>query len=245
MNIQNNTLIETRRKLAEEMRQHRKKTEHICRYCQSKFEALDVKASTCPDCRRCKTCGKDIKRVPGSTGYCQKCQKQHLTLSQKKQLNNIHSNMIGDNNPAKRPGVGAKISKAISGDNHPSRNPKYREQYARHIAKYRPIGSVSKLEDKVADHLLAWSRQYRVEWYELDFAMPDKKIAIEIMGCWWHCCPLCHPEGAKYKMQKTNLRSDKAKRTYLKKQGWKVIEIWEHELKDDIKGAIEKCLMNL
>lgn len=90
----------------------------------------------------------------------------------------------------------------------------------------------------LAPHLLEFVRQYRVRWYDIDFAIPEKELAIEVMGCWYHACPERFPEGAVYQTQKLNVRNDKSKRSYLERRGWKILYIWEH----DIKNSLEEVL---
>lgn len=71
-----------------------------------------------------------------------------------------------------------------------------------------------------------------------DVAFPIQKIALFVDGCFWHGCPYC-----KRKLPKTNHEywERKIKRNVelaeiyneqLNLEGWKVIRIWEHELRD-------------
>jgi DNA mismatch endonuclease (patch repair protein) len=70
-----------------------------------------------------------------------------------------------------------------------------------------------------------------------DIAFPDKKIAIFVDGCFWHGCPYCNrtlPKTNKdYWVQKIskNLRRDQEVTGALVNEGWKVIRIWEHNLR--------------
>lgn len=69
-----------------------------------------------------------------------------------------------------------------------------------------------------------------------DFGSKKKKIAVFIDGCFWHCCPKHHrmPKsnvgfwGEKFHRNKA--RDHKVNRE-LKKQGYSVVRIWEHDLK--------------
>ena len=69
-----------------------------------------------------------------------------------------------------------------------------------------------------------------------DFADRKNKTAIFIDGCFWHKCPKHFKEpktNRAYwipKIEKNALRDSKINQEY-KKRGWKVIRIWEHELK--------------
>ncbi|MGN0034468.1 MAG: very short patch repair endonuclease [Coriobacteriales bacterium] len=97
---------------------------------------------------------------------------------------------------------------------------------------------------------------YRLQWKKApgrpDIAYPGRKIAIFVNGCFWH-----HHEGCKYAtMPKTNVEFWKAKfernierdrRTVeeLEQAGWKVVVIWECELKKDRIEQTERYLYSV
>lgn len=97
-------------------------------------------------------------------------------------------------------------------------------------------------------------RGYRIH-YKLtgkpDIVFPKRKIAIFIDGCFWHKCPKCFiwPETNrkfwKFKMN-SNVRRDKVVNRKLKKEGWKVLRIREHELRNKkiIRRKIIKVIKN-
>lgn len=69
-----------------------------------------------------------------------------------------------------------------------------------------------------------------------DFANKKEKIAVFVDGCFWHGCPKhCKkPKTNKkfwYKKIAANVKRDKQVNTKLKKDGWRVIRIWEHKIK--------------
>jgi very-short-patch-repair endonuclease len=143
---------------------------------------------------------------------------------------------LGDNNPSKRPEVRKILSESKMGDLNPAR--KYREQYAAHIAKFRP-GKVSKLEDAVANFLpKTLERQFKVNWYSIDFANEKELIAVEIQGCWHHSCKICFPSSPSHPTQYKNCANDKRKHSFLKNRNWKIIELWEHEIRNVTKEEI-------
>lgn len=100
----------------------------------------------------------------------------------------------------------------------------------------------SGLNDKVAIELAKQSipqdfhREYRIHFYHVDFAWPERRIALEVMGCRWHLCP-DHPKTwgdlPSDRIAK-QLRRDAGKRTFLKNRGWKVIYLWEHDVKEGL-----------
>jgi DNA mismatch endonuclease (patch repair protein) len=69
-----------------------------------------------------------------------------------------------------------------------------------------------------------------------DIVFPKNRIAIFIDGCFWHKCPSCFIKpGTNKTFWKENIDSnvkrDKAVTTELKGRGWRVLRIWEHELR--------------
>lgn len=82
-----------------------------------------------------------------------------------------------------------------------------------------------------------------------DIILKDAKKAVFIHGCFWHKCPKCYkpPKSRKeYWLPKIerNVKRDKENIRILKKGGWKVIRIWEHEIKNNKKKAIKKIISN-
>ena len=71
-----------------------------------------------------------------------------------------------------------------------------------------------------------------------DIVMVSRKICIFVDGCFWHGCPRCYKEpksNRDYWVPKINrnIERDKEQNEYLKRNGWKVIRVWEHDLKEN------------
>ena len=68
-----------------------------------------------------------------------------------------------------------------------------------------------------------------------DFVFSKSRLAVFIDGCFWHACPLhaTFPE-TRADFWTTKLNSNKARdrlvSAVLRRKGWQVIRIWEHEL---------------
>jgi DNA mismatch endonuclease (patch repair protein) len=65
-----------------------------------------------------------------------------------------------------------------------------------------------------------------------DFAWPDRKIALFVDGCFWHGCPRCNrPSKSNLafwrKKISDNRRRDLRNSRQLRRQGWKVLRVWE------------------
>jgi len=97
-------------------------------------------------------------------------------------------------------------------------------------------------------------RGYRLRYRLIgkpDIVFPKKKLAVFIDGCFWHKCPKCFIKPAsnrKFWNRKieSNIKRDKVVNVELRKKGWKVLRIWEHELKNEkiIKRKIINRIKN-
>ena len=91
-------------------------------------------------------------------------------------------------------------------------------------------------------------RGYRLNWRKVpgspDIAFIRQKLAIFINGCFWHRCPKCelplpksNTEFWKDKFNK-NVKRDKKKNMQLINFGWRVLVIWECDIKSNIRDVI-------
>lgn len=93
------------------------------------------------------------------------------------------------------------------------------------------------------NHILGWRRNQAVLG-KPDFIFPAQKVALFIDGCFWHGCsrpkhsnmPKNNQEFWAKKLKANKVR-DKFVNRELRKAGWKVLRIWEHELKFPEKVA--------
>lgn len=90
-------------------------------------------------------------------------------------------------------------------------------------------------------------RGYRVDVRRLpgrpDIAYGRARVAVFVDGCFWHGCakhcrmPSSNREYWERKIGR-NMERDKASSLALRKSGWLVIRLWEHQLRaDPIKAA--------
>jgi DNA mismatch endonuclease Vsr len=69
-----------------------------------------------------------------------------------------------------------------------------------------------------------------------DFAFRVQRLAVFVDGCFWHGCRACcktPSSNTAYWEAKIarNRKRDRAVKARLRKDGWRVLRIWEHELK--------------
>jgi DNA mismatch endonuclease (patch repair protein) len=70
-----------------------------------------------------------------------------------------------------------------------------------------------------------------------DFVFGMQRVALFIDGCFWHGCPRCYtaPKSATAFWKRkviTNRERDKYQTAALKKCGWRVVRMWEHQISD-------------
>ena len=92
---------------------------------------------------------------------------------------------------------------------------------------------------------------YRLQWKapgHPDIAWPGKRVAIEVLGCFWHRCPHCKPSTPKKNTEyweakfARNTERDAENVRKLEEMGWRVHVIWECQLK---KNAIDATMADL
>lgn len=72
-----------------------------------------------------------------------------------------------------------------------------------------------------------------------DFVFPRTKLAVFVHGCFWHRCPLhgqtlpkTNTEFWRRKFAR-NIERDRLNKKELRSMGWRVLEVWEHEVRED------------
>ncbi len=80
-----------------------------------------------------------------------------------------------------------------------------------------------------------------------DVVFPAQRIAVFVDGCFWHGCPehCAEPRtNESFWRQKLelNAKRDRTVNTLLQAKGWSVLRFWEHELKNDLSGVVEKIV---
>ena len=93
---------------------------------------------------------------------------------------------------------------------------------------------IAKFEDS---GIIGWRRNYKL-FGKPDFTFPKKRTVVFVDGCFWHghnCRNTTPKDNAEYWRKKIgrNRDRDKMVSATLKKKGWKVIRVWECELKTE------------
>lgn len=78
-----------------------------------------------------------------------------------------------------------------------------------------------------------------------DIAIQKYKIVFFYDSCFWHSCPT-HGNRPRSNVEywdkklRRNIERDKEVTDYYKNIGWNILKVWEHELKEDFYGLIER-----
>jgi|ERR1700733_1797658 len=84
-----------------------------------------------------------------------------------------------------------------------------------------------------------------------DFVFPYSRLAIFADGCFWHGCPTCNRSKVRTnasfwaaKMQFNREKDCRVARS-LRRSGWRVMRIWEHDLRDTLPQVVERIRRRL
>lgn len=95
--------------------------------------------------------------------------------------------------------------------------------------------------------ITGWRRGYPLPGLP-DFVFPKLRLAVFVDGCFWHGCP------THYKRPKSrqdywdakvarNRARDRAVVLLLKRGGWRVIRVWEHEVRKGLPVRLRAAIL--
>lgn len=129
------------------------------------------------------------------------------------------------------------------------------EQRSYNMSQIR--GKNTKPEELVRKYLFSRGFRYRKNDVRLpgkpDIVLPKYKTVIFVNGCFWHghegCRYFVWPKNnAEFWRKKitANIQRDKHIKALLAEQGWRVIEVWECELKkQSVHNTLERLVHEL
>jgi len=90
-----------------------------------------------------------------------------------------------------------------------------------------------------------WRRQQKILG-KPDFVFRASRLAVFVDGCFWHSCPRHSNMPTNNRMfWKRKLTMNKARDVFvnreLRKQGWRVVRIWEHDL---VRNS-QRCILRI
>ena len=84
--------------------------------------------------------------------------------------------------------------------------------------------------------LSGWKMNVRDVLGKPDFLFREHKVLVFVDGCFWHGCPKHYRRPSTSQTYwdakvARNMARDKRNRAQLKREGWRVLRFWEHEVK--------------
>lgn len=102
-----------------------------------------------------------------------------------------------------------------------------------------------------ANGITGWRRQVKVLGIRVDFCFRIGWVVVFVDGCFWHGYGRCHHgrlprENRGYWARKfrENRRRDLRQTERLRRAGWMVVRVWEHQLRD-LNAGIVRMLLDL
>lgn len=120
----------------------------------------------------------------------------------------------------------------------------------------RVKGKDTKIEVQVRKYLFSKGFRFRKNDKRYpgkpDIVLPKYKTVIFVNGCFWHQHPNCsrsklpvaNAEYWKNKLQK-NVINDQMHEQQLQQMGWKVVNLWECELKKDFTSVMDTVIKEM
>jgi len=108
----------------------------------------------------------------------------------------------------------------------------------------KDTGPELALAQAMAEHRWEWESHARDLPGRPDFVLRSIKVAVFVDGDFWHGWRF--PEWRDKLSEKweekieANRRRDRRNRRSLQRMGWKVVRIWEHQLKGNLAGCVKR-----
>jgi len=139
---------------------------------------------------------------------------------------------------------------------HPSKCKRYKAPIARAKMSRSDLmrrvgrtntGAEKTLANELRRRKIRFHQDERIEGLEADFALAGYRVAVFVDGCFWHGCPrhATFPKSNRtYWIPKLaeNKRRDKRQTAKLKRRGWRVLRVWEHDCMPLNDRVVERIL---
>lgn len=114
------------------------------------------------------------------------------------------------------------------------------EGLVRITANLRNASSPNKIEQAVYEALalidIQFSPQFRIGSYFVDALIPATNTVVEVQGDYWHCNPAVFLSGPINERQRIGVARDKRRFAYLRNRGYRIVELWEKDIRQ--RGAL-------
>ena len=80
-----------------------------------------------------------------------------------------------------------------------------------------------------------------------DLLLTKTNTVVFLHGCFWHKCPKCYKEPKSKKEYwlpklEKNVKRDARNKKILKQSGFKILTLWEHQIKADLVKVVNKIV---
>mgnify|MGYP002862534809 CR=1 FL=1 len=108
----------------------------------------------------------------------------------------------------------------------------------------------TKMELKVRSFLHKQGFRFRINTTltgKPDIVFPGKKVAVFLDSCFFHKCPYHYIQPKSNiaywlpKIERNTIRAKEVNRK-LRKEGWKVLRFWEHQIKNNFDKSLSKLI---
>lgn len=106
--------------------------------------------------------------------------------------------------------------------------------------KYK-INKIEKIvSDKLKEFQLSFEYSVILNYKQFDFGSKKHKILLEVQGDYWHGNPKIYQKNQLNTTQKNNIKRDKEKTKFAKKNNMKLYTIWESDIKCNNFSVLEE-----
>lgn len=121
------------------------------------------------------------------------------------------------------------------------------EQRARIMAAVRSKDTAPEVALRRALHaagIRGWRCHYKAAPGTPDLAWPALRVAVFVDGAFWHGHPSRYKEGrsGSYwdKKIRRNVERDREVDAKLQASGWRVLRVWDFEVRRDVEGVVDR-----
>ena len=120
-----------------------------------------------------------------------------------------------------------------------------RQKRSEIMSKVRGSGNQAtelRLIDIFREYKITGWRRRKPVFGKPDFTFPEARLAVFVDGCFWHGCPSHGSMPASNRLFwlrkiRRNCERDRAVNRHLNKLGWRVVRIWQHDLRHPARVA--------
>jgi DNA mismatch endonuclease (patch repair protein) len=149
-----------------------------------------------------------------------------------------------------------KQSLLMTGGGNPMWGKKHKastKRIFREQRRYKIIPRIDTLPERIIQKLLKSKGIIFIKHESIkltkSYHSPDimiGKTCVEIDGCYFHSCPSCFPDKTKYNIvQLKNIKHDRFVNKELKKLGYNVIRVWEHDIKNNPVSTVNHIINSI